>query len=224
MPDRAFSYSLRSSVPAIELFTFDFLSEAGGCDPLQLARDHFNAAPARDELNRWLYMDLKITISENDIRKVSTMSQLAGVTPRYPFLDPELAEFTGTIPSHLKVKGSRLRYLFKKAMADVLPRKIIQKKKHGFGLPFSVWLGQKRTLRDFTFDVLGSARCRQRGYFRSDLLEWLWPQYESVHRRYYGELLWLFLMLELWHLEHYDSNYSAVTEKAARRTAGESAG
>jgi asparagine synthase (glutamine-hydrolysing) len=224
MPDRAFSYSLRSSIPAIELFTFDFLSESGGCDPLQLARDRFNAAPAHDELNRWLYMDLKITIAENDLRKVSTMSQLAGVTPRYPFLDPELAEFTGTIPSRLKVKGSRLRYLFKMAMADVLPREIIQKKKHGFGLPFSVWLGKQRSLREFIFDALGSARCRQRGYFRSDLLEWLWQQYESVHRRYYGELLWLFLMLELWHLEHYDSNHSAVREKAARQTAGESAG
>src|SRR5262249_15120170 len=143
MPDRAFSYSLRSSVPAIELFTFDFLSEAGESDPLQLAREHFYGAPARDELNRWLYMDLKLTISENDVRKVSTMSQLAGVTPRYPFLDPELAEFTGSIPARLKVKGSRLRYLFKKAMADVLPREIIQKKKHGFGLPYSVWLGKQ---------------------------------------------------------------------------------
>jgi len=210
MPDRVFSYSLLSSVPRTELFTFDFLSETLTCDPLQPARKHFKDAAADNDLNRWLYLDLQITIAENDLRKVTTMSQLAGITPRYPLLYPELAEFTGTIPAHLKVKGSQLRYLFKKAMADVLPPEIIKKTKHGFGLPYSVWLGQHTTLRDFTFDVLGSARCRQRGYFRSDLLQWLWSQYESVHQRYYGELLWIFLMLELWHLEHHDSQPSVA--------------
>jgi asparagine synthase (glutamine-hydrolysing) len=83
-------------------------------------------------------------------------------------------------------------------MQDLLPAEIITKSKHGFGLPYSVWLGDHQTLRDFTFDVLGSRVCRQRGYFRADMLEWIWPQYES-HRAYYGEILWLLLMLELWH-------------------------
>jgi asparagine synthase (glutamine-hydrolysing) len=220
MPDRAFSYSLQSSVPAIELFTFDFLSEVSGSDALQPARDHFAAAAAHDDLNRWLYLDLQIVIAENDLRKVSTMSRLAGVTPRYPLLQPELAEFSGTIPARLKVKGSRLRYLFKKAMADVLPPEIIEKKKHGFGLPYSVWLGKHKSLRDFTVDILGSARCRQRGYFRTDLVEWLWPQYESVHQSYYGELLWIFLMLELWHLEHVDGQSSVIPEVARQTMRG----
>ena len=146
MPDRIFSYSLLSSVPRTELFTFDFLSETLTSDPLQPARKHFNAAPADNDLDRWLYLDLQIIIAENDLQKVTTMSQLAGVTARYPLLHPELAEFTGTIPAHLRVKGSRLRYLFKKAMAEVLPSEIIKKTKHGFGLPYSVWVGKHRTL------------------------------------------------------------------------------
>jgi asparagine synthase (glutamine-hydrolysing) len=145
-------------------------------------------------------MDLKIIITDNDLRKVTTMSHLAGVTPRYPLLDPALAEFTGTIPPDLKVRGTQLRYIFKKAMQDVLPQEIIKKTKHGFGLPYSVWLGENKPLRDFTFDVLGSEKCRGRGYFRRDLLEWLWSQYEQVHRQFYGEMLWVFLMLELWHV------------------------
>jgi asparagine synthase (glutamine-hydrolysing) len=214
VPDRFFSYSLISSVPATELFTDGFLSETSGSDPLDSARDHFWSAPARTNLDRWLYLDLKITIAENDLRKVTTMCELAGVTPRYPMLDRALAEFTGTIPARLKVNRSRLRYLFKKAMSDVLPPEIIHKPKHGFGLPYSVWLAGDDALRDFTFDVLGSARCRQRGYFRSDLLEWLWSRYQSVHPAYYGELLWIFLMLELWHIEHYDIDSSSRWEKS----------
>jgi asparagine synthase (glutamine-hydrolysing) len=132
------------------------------------------------------------------------MCRLAGIKPRYPLLDVDLAEFTGRLPAKLKVWGSQLRYIFKKSMAKILPVEIIRKKKHGFGLPYSVWVGSYKPLRDFTFDVLGSSTSRQRGYFRPDLLEWLWSQYENVHRSYFGNLLWLFLMLELWHVEQQD--------------------
>jgi asparagine synthase (glutamine-hydrolysing) len=205
VPDRYFSYSLISSLPGRELFTGDFLNAVKDCDPMATARTHFYSAPAQSELNRWLYLDLKITIADNDLRKVTAMSRLAGVTTRFPLLDPALAEFTGRIPPDLKVRGSRLRYLFKKAMEELLPQDIIRKSKHGFGLPYSVWLADSVLLRDFTFDILGSRRCLQRGYFRSGLLNWLWSQYQSVHRDYYGEILWMLLMLELWHVTHADA-------------------
>jgi asparagine synthase (glutamine-hydrolysing) len=210
LPDRLFSYSLLSDVPDAELFAPDFLVSLSAHDALAPARNHFSAAPARNDLNRWLYLDLKMTIGDNDLRKVTVMSRLAGVTARYPMLDPTLAEFTGTIPPNLKVRKSQLRYLFKKSMAGTLPSEIISKIKHGFGLPYSVWLGEHKPLQDFTFDILGSARSRQRGYFREDLLDWLWSQYKSVHQRYYGDLLWMFLMLELWHVQQHDgANVSA---------------
>ena len=205
VPDRYFSYSWISSLPGHEVFTGDFLNTLQHHDPIQTARTHFNGAPAQSELNRWLYLDLKITIADNDLRKVMTMSRLAGVTPRFPLLDRALAEFSGRIPPDLKVRGTQLRYLFKQAMAELLPQDIIKKTKHGFGLPYSVWLADSEVLRDFTFDTLGSSQSRQRGYFRSGLLDWLWAQYQSVHRGYYGEILWLLLMLELWHVTHVDT-------------------
>src|SRR5262249_45044143 len=158
-PDRYFSYALVSSMPGHELFTTDFLSAVEGSDPLAIARAHFNGAPAQSELNRWLYLDLKTTIADNDLRKVVTMTQLAGVTSRFPLLNREWGDFTGRTPPYLKVRGSQLRYLFKKAMADLLPHQIITKRKHGFGLPYSEWLADSKALRNFTFDVLGSARC-----------------------------------------------------------------
>jgi len=203
-PDRYFSYSLISSTPMEDLFSGDFMRDLAGHDPLAPARNHFFAAKAEEDLNRWLYLDLKIVITDNDLRKVTRMCRLAGAAPRYPLLDPTLAEFTGAIPPDLKVRGRQLRYVFKKAMRDVLPREIIKKKKHGFGLPYGVWVGENKSLRDFTFDVLGSRRCRQRGYFRRDLLESLWKKYELVHRAYYGEALWMFLMFELWHVVKFD--------------------
>src|SRR5437762_936226 len=130
VPDRLFSYCLLSTVPGTDLFTGDFMAALYGHDPLTPARKHFQSAPAQNDLNRWLYLDMKMTIADNDLRKVAVMSRLAGVRARYPMLEPALAEFTGTIPTHLKVRKSQLRYLFKKAMSGILPPEIISKSKH----------------------------------------------------------------------------------------------
>jgi asparagine synthase (glutamine-hydrolysing) len=204
-PDRYLSYDFLSTVDRDELFSPSFQASLTGMEALAPARRHFRSARAACDLNRWLYLDLKITITDNDLRKVTPMTELAGVVPRYPLLDPVLAEFSGTVPARLKVRGTRLRYLFKQAMTGFLPPEILTKKKHGFGLPFSVWLGEHQALREFVFDILGSSRARERGYLRRDLLEWLMSCRQSDSPIYYGDVLWVFLMLELWQISAFQS-------------------
>ncbi|MEW5977982.1 MAG: asparagine synthase C-terminal domain-containing protein [Acidobacteriota bacterium] len=198
LPDRLFCHSFLASTESKEIFDPEFFSWMSSIEPLARARMHYQEAPATHPLNRWLYLDLKMTISDNDLPKVTGMTELAGLTVRYPLLDPSLVEFAGRIPPGLKMKPGCLRYIFKKAMAEVLPAEIIKKTKHGFGLPYGIWLGEHAGLKQFTFDVLGSRRCRESGYFRSDLLEWLWSRYQRVNRVYYGAVMWMFLMFELW--------------------------
>jgi asparagine synthase (glutamine-hydrolysing) len=217
VPDRWHSYEFLSSIPRSEVFSPDFLAAVRRCDPLEASRRHYVSARAHNDLNRWLYLDLRITINDNDLRKVTGMCELAGIIPRYPFLDSVLAQFSGTIPENLKVRGRQLRYVFKEAMRELLPREIIQKTKHGFGLPYSIWVGEYQPLKEFTFDVLGSRACLQRGFFRKDLLAHLWSQYENVHRNFYGTALWLFLMLELWHV----AEKSAIGNSTVSSTANQ---
>ena len=83
-------------------------------------------------------------------------------------------------------------------MADLLPLELINKSKHGFGLPFCVWLKEHPRLKQFTFDILGSPKARQRGILHERLLDRLWDGYENEHQIYYGEAIWMFLMFELW--------------------------
>lgn len=210
MPERIFSYDFLSSTPRSEVFESSFLAAVDGISPLSPAKAHYSQSQAKSDLNRWLYLDLKITITDNDVRKVTAMTELAGIVARYPFLNPSLAEFSSKVPGDLKVKGDQLRYLFKKAMAKLLPLEIIKKQKHGFGLPYSTWLGEYTALKDLTFDTLTSTECQQRGYFRKDLLDWLWHQYESAHRTFYGDVIWTFLMLELWHRQSPNLQKKAV--------------
>jgi asparagine synthase (glutamine-hydrolysing) len=127
---------------------------------------------------------------------------LAGVEVRFPLLDHPLAELSGRLPARFKVHGLEKRYLFKKATAGLLPQSILRKKKHGFGLPIGLWLKQHPLWRGLAQDVLLDPRTYQRGYFQRSFVEDLFRKMDSDQSTYYGDLLWLFLMAELWHRNH----------------------
>jgi hypothetical protein len=57
-------------------------------------------------------------------------------------------------------------------------------------------------LRTRSRDVLLSRVAYQRGYFRKEFIEKLMDHLEQDDTPYYGDLLWVFLMLELWHRKH----------------------
>ena len=119
-------------------------------------------------------------------------------------------KFSGRIPPRLKVNGLEKRYLFKKAFARLLPGEIIRKKKHGFGIPVATWMKSDSKIRELTRDTLLSARAEHRGYFRRSFLEELFRKHDATDSPYYGDTLWAFLMVELWHRQFVDEP-SAVT-------------
>ena len=202
--ERFYSYNFLCAHPPDEVFTPDFLASLKGYSVLEWPERYYNGAPARDHLDRLLYLDVKITLGDSDLPKVTRMSELAGILTRFPFLDRAVAEFSGRIPARLKVKGFAKRYLFKRAFRNLLPIEVIQKKKHGFGIPVATWLKTDRRLREFSRDVLFSARARERGYFRREFLDDLIRKQEADDSTYYGDTLWSFFVLELWHQQFVD--------------------
>jgi asparagine synthase (glutamine-hydrolysing) len=202
--ERFYSYNFLCAHPPEEVFQKDFLASLNGYSVLDMPARYYNSAPARDHLDRLLYLDVKITLGDSDLPKVTRMSELAGVLTRFPFLDRAVAEFSGRIPPRLKVKGFDKRYLFKRAFRNLLPVEVLQKKKHGFGIPVATWLKSDRRLREFSRDVLFAARATQRGYFRREFVEELIRKHEADESTYYGDNLWSIFVLELWHLQFVD--------------------
>ena len=165
---------------------------------MRIAQAHFDSAPhARSELNRLLYLDVKMTLSDNDLRKVIGTAEIAGVRVRFPLLDRRLVELAGRIPSDLKLRGLRKRYIFKEAMKDILPDRILYKNKHGFGVPVGYWMLKDPTMKEFA-DLLYETQSRERGYFKPEFLLSL-GRLNETHPAYFGEVIWTVLMLELWH-------------------------
>jgi asparagine synthase (glutamine-hydrolysing) len=44
------------------------------------------------------------------------------------------------LPPNLKLKNGKRKYILKKAFSKLIPNKIINRKKKGFGSPISTWL------------------------------------------------------------------------------------
>jgi asparagine synthase (glutamine-hydrolysing) len=208
--ERMLSYQFLSTHTISDVFEGDFLETLGNYSPLEIPALHYRSAAARDHLDRLLYVDMKITLADNDLPKVTCMSELAGLQTRFPLLDRPVAEFSGRVPPRWKVKGFNKRYLFKKAFRELLPPEIIQKKKHGFGIPVANWMRTDGRMRELLHDTLRSERAFGRGYFRRQFVEDLFRKHQSDDSTYYGDSLWTLLAMELWHRQVVDEPAEVV--------------
>jgi asparagine synthase (glutamine-hydrolysing) len=203
-PDRFMAYQLFVRDRATDLLADDFRARVDADFPLHVAREHYDRTAGASALNRLLYLDMKMAIGDNDLFKVNRTAEGLGLAIQYPFLDREVAAVAGKIPARLKMKGLKKRYIFKEAFRGLLPREILRKKKHGFGLPTGHWLKSDPGFRDLAQSLLLDARSVQRGYFKRAGLENLLRQHEAEASTYYGSFIWNFMMLELWHRTHGD--------------------
>jgi len=203
-PERYYFSEFLFARAAEELLGADVREAVSKRDPYAILETHYRQARATAELNRLMYIDLKVTLGDNDLLKVTRTAELAGVAVRFPFLSLPLVEFTGTMPARFKLRGLEKRYLFKQAFGPLLAAETLAKRKHGFGVPTSAWMKAHVGFRELVRDTLSSARARQRGYLRPGAIEWLFERHEADGTPYYGDILWNVLMLELWQRRHLD--------------------
>jgi len=196
LPERLETYNFLRREPLDQILTPDFLAQIQIGQPEALLREVYDRTESNSFINRMLYLDLKFTLADNDLRKVSRACELAGVAVRYPLLDEALVEFSAELTPDEKVRGQRLRHFFKQALNDFLPREIIDKSKHGFGLPFGLWMQTHPELRELANDSLSALR--KRGIIQPMYIDRLLDQHRVGHASYYGVMIWVLMMLEQW--------------------------
>jgi asparagine synthase (glutamine-hydrolysing) len=196
LPDRLQTYNLllRTGVEAVLLP--DFLAAVQTDRPLEMQRVWWHSVRARSDINRMLALDWKITLADSDLPKVIGATQLAGVDVGFPLLADELVEFSLGLPPSWKLRRLTLRWFFKHALRDFLPEEVIRKKKHGFGLPFGIWALEHPPLGAFVKEALHTIG--ERRIIQPAFLERLLREHLPAHPSYYGELVWVLMMLELW--------------------------
>ncbi|WP_200380367.1 asparagine synthetase B family protein, partial [Rubrivivax gelatinosus] len=196
LPDRMQMYNLLLRLGTAEVFTPDFLARVDAADTLRQQRTVWAEAGDASALNRMLAYDWRYTLAESDLPKVCGSTSLAGVAVAFPFLDRGVVDFSLGLPTDYKLKGLKLRWFFKEALRGFLPDEILAKKKQGFGLPFGVWATRHAGLKAFATDTLQSLAGR--GIVRRDFIESLLADRLPAHPGYYGEMVWILMMMEQW--------------------------
>jgi asparagine synthase (glutamine-hydrolysing) len=200
LPDRMQMYNLLQRLGTAEVFEPGFLAQVDPQDPLRQQQAVWRQVTDASALNRMLAYDWRYTLAEADLPKVRGSTSLAGVDVAFPFLDSALVDFSLTLPDSYKLKGQKLRWFFKEALRGFLPDEIITKKKQGFGLPFGVWTNRHDALRRFASDALASLAARR--IVRRDFITALVKDHLPAHPGYYGEMVWILMMLEHWLQQH----------------------
>jgi asparagine synthase (glutamine-hydrolysing) len=195
MPDRMNTYNLLEWCGITQVLEKDFVSSVDTTDPARRQRDAYNGRDG-SMINSMLAYDWKYTLADNDLPKVCRTAGLAGIAVAFPLLADEIVDFSVRLPTSLKVRGLRLRYFFKEALRGFLPDAILTKKKHGFGLPFGPWFMRHQPLRELAMDSVSALT--RRGIVRREFTDKLVSDHMKEHAGYFGEMIWILMMLERW--------------------------
>ncbi|MBT9501013.1 MAG: asparagine synthase [Burkholderiaceae bacterium] len=209
LPDRLQNYNLVMQLNPATVLTADFLSTVDIGQPMQHMRSTWNECEQPVGLvNHMLAYDWRYTLADSDLPKVRGATSMAGIAVGYPMLADRLADFSMRLDPHWKLKRFKLRWFFKEALRGFLPDEIITKKKQGFGLPYGPWMSRDPALKRLALDSLQGLVAR--GIVRADFVQALMGPHLQDHPGYYGEMVWILMMLEQWLRGQDDASQAAT--------------
>jgi asparagine synthase (glutamine-hydrolysing) len=127
----------------------------------------------------------------------------SSVELRVPYLDRALVEQAGRIPSALKMRNGRRKWVLSEAAAPWLPPDIATRPKTGFGAPIRSWLA--RDLQPLMRNVLLGEQFTARGLFRREGVSTVLDDLSSG-RRDVAYIVWALFTFEIWAQTFLDAN------------------
>jgi asparagine synthase (glutamine-hydrolysing) len=202
----------------------ELLTEESESDSVSHFRAYFDSAHDNDLIGQLLSVNMKSYLPGDLLVKTDRMTMANSLEARCPFLDQRLLEFSCSIPSKLKLNGMTTKYILKRALQNIVPKEIIERKKHGFGVPVGRWF--RTSLKGYLRETLLSPDALERGYFHEEALRRLIGEHESG-KRDHGHRLWALLTLEIWHrifIDQEKSSWRSETSKTESRSFASLAG
>jgi asparagine synthase (glutamine-hydrolysing) len=165
----------------------------------------FETAETCSTLEKLLYIDNKTWLPDDLLIKADKITMANSVELRVPLLDHRVLEFAASLPAGHKLHHGQSKYVLKKAIADRVPREILERRKFGFPVPYDTWL--RKDLKNFAWDILTDSKAVQRGYFKPKAVEKLLER--NSPRMDHSKEIFSLIVLELWHRAFVDSESPA---------------
>jgi asparagine synthase (glutamine-hydrolysing) len=176
----------------------------GAIEPQTAFSDtRYEQIAGNDAVALMMLIDSAVYLPDDILVKVDRASMAVSLESRCPILDYRLFELAWRLPMSLKRRDGAGKWILKQLAWRRVPRELLERPKSGFGVPISAWL--RGPLREWSEDLLDSARLRREGYLDAREVERAW----NAHRTAQSDnsyRLWSVLMFEAW-LEKYHGTH-----------------
>jgi asparagine synthase (glutamine-hydrolysing) len=158
--------------------------------------EFFERSKHMNALDQVLFTEFQSKMVNDYLLTEDRMSMANSVEERVPFLDLDLVNFGFSIPVHLKIKNNQTKYLFRKAMAQKLPPKIINKKKWGFSV--NPYIQFQKDLKSTAEAILTPEFVEKQGIFNYHYIKRILDHSPDPKMRWHYNYLWVVMGLAIW--------------------------
>ena len=142
-------------------------------------------------------LEMSTYMSNVLLRDTDQMSMAHALEIRVPFLDHNLVELTLSISDKQKWPSTP-KQLLVKALGDLLPDEIVNRKKMGFVFPWAEWM--KNDLNEFCEE--GIQYLLEKTQMNAQELERVWREFKLGSTEYRWSRLWPLVVLGYWMKQH----------------------
>ncbi|MFN9811670.1 MAG: asparagine synthase (glutamine-hydrolyzing) [Deltaproteobacteria bacterium] len=155
----------------------------------------FASRPRGTDAERASYVDLRSFLPNNILAYGDRMSMAHGLELRVPYCDHVLVERVARIPARQRMPLLSMKKLFRDAVKDLLPPRILQRPKLGFNPPIGLWI--TRNLSALVDRYLAPEAIRRGGVLRPEPVSDVLRELRSG-RRDVSLKVWSLLVLQAW--------------------------
>ena len=146
-------------------------------------------------LRNILAFDQSVWLPNNLLERGDRMTMAASLEARMPFLDTRLARFVSQLPDSHRVNGKKTKWILRQAANNIIPEKIIQRKKLGFKVPMEEWF--RSSLSDYLHDLIVAPGASVSEYMAANVITRLFDEHRSSKQNH-EKILWSLLNMEIW--------------------------
>ena len=137
--------------------------------------------------------DVRTYLPGDILTKVDRTSMAVSLEARVPLLDNAVVDFALAVPSELKMRHGRGKWLLRRAVEGLVPARVLQKPKQGFAVPLRRWFRDE--LRHYVEALLGDSPAY--AYADRAAVQRMVREHRAERRDHAG-ILWRVLVLDGW--------------------------
>jgi len=161
---------------------------------VELASLHQFATGNVSSFDRMIRSDLGAYLPGDLLVKVDIATMANSLELRSPMLDVNVVEWGISLPRKYKIKGFETKHILKDVARSLVPSKLIDRPKMGFGIPRAEWL--RVGMREMAIDTLTDTTATQRGWFNPAEVKKVLDLHMAGQDK--DNIIWPMVMLELW--------------------------